>query len=63
MATDEDVSTVILSEILADLTDRRGFRQQWEGCDDDIQEEIRRAWLKIIRINIKRLLREKSDGN
>ena len=27
--------------ILADITDRRGWRQEWDQFDDDIQEEIR----------------------
>jgi len=29
--------------ILADLNNRRGFRQAWDACDEDIQEEIREA--------------------
>ena len=39
----------ILFEIVADFTDRRGLRQEWEGIDDDIQEEIFEDWLEIIK--------------
>jgi len=41
-------SKKILFEIVSDLTGRRGLRQEWEGIDDDIQEEIMDEWLEII---------------
>ena len=34
--------------ILDDLTDRRGLGQEWEQIDDDIQAEIRAAWVAIL---------------
>lgn len=37
----------IAYRILADMTDRRGLRQQWEQIDDDIQEEIIAAWIRL----------------
>ena len=41
----------ILFEIVADFTDRRGLRQEWEQIDEDIQEEILQTWLQIIEVN------------
>lgn len=43
----------ILFAIAADLTDRRGLRQQWEQIDDDIQEEILATWLGFIERETK----------
>lgn len=34
--------------ILADCLDRRGIKQQFEQCDDDVLEEIRREWESIV---------------
>jgi hypothetical protein len=38
----------LLFGILADVTDRRGWRQEWDQMDDDIREEILETWLKLI---------------
>lgn len=35
-------------KIVADLSDRRGLRQEWEQIDRDIQKEIRSMWEQII---------------
>lgn len=37
-----------IERIIADLTDRRGLRQAWEGIDDDTQEEIKATWERIV---------------
>jgi hypothetical protein len=37
-----------VKEILADVTDRRGWRQAWDTFDDDIQQEIQDTWLEIL---------------
>jgi hypothetical protein len=42
----------IRDKILADVTDRRGWRQEWDGFGDDIQSEIRVAWLAIIKAEL-----------
>lgn len=34
--------------ILADVTDRRGWRQEWDMFDEDIQEEIKATWKEIL---------------
>lgn len=43
MNTDEAVK-----RILADVTDRRGWRQAWDMFDEDIQEEIKVEWKRIL---------------
>ena len=37
-----------VDQLIEDLTDRRGLRQEWEGIDEDIQNEIRETWRAII---------------
>jgi hypothetical protein len=32
-------------DIIQDLSDRRGLRQEWEEIDGDIQDEIIEKWL------------------
>ncbi len=44
----------IVDGIIADLTDRRGLRQSWEGCDEGIRAEIRAEWMLIARRVIER---------
>jgi hypothetical protein len=38
----------ILFDILADLIDRHGLRQEWREIDEDRQEEILQTWKGII---------------
>ncbi len=42
----------IVYQILADFTDRRGLRQEWEQIDDDIKEEIIQKWIDIVEKTI-----------
>jgi hypothetical protein len=35
-------------ELCADISDRRGLRQQWEKIDEDVKREIRKAWEQIL---------------
>lgn len=41
-------SEKIRDAILKDITDRRGWRQEWDQFDGDVQNEIRSTWLNII---------------
>lgn len=41
-----------VDKILADMTDRRGLRQEWDNIDEDIQEDIKMEWLHIIATEI-----------
>lgn len=38
----------IISDIIEDLTDRKGLRQGWEQIGEDIQIEIFEAWQDIV---------------
>jgi hypothetical protein len=37
-----------VSKIISDLTDRRGLKHAWFDIDDDIQEQIKEKWVKIL---------------
>lgn len=39
----------IVFDILSDITDRRGFRQEFDQVDDDIKNEMIQTWLNIIQ--------------
>jgi hypothetical protein len=39
----------IVDVILADLTDRRGLRQEWSNIDRGVQDEIRATWAALIQ--------------
>lgn len=43
-----ELAKKIVADILSDMTDRRGFRQEWDGVDEDIQTEIREVWEAIV---------------
>jgi hypothetical protein len=42
------LAQLAVDEIVYDLSDRRGMGQQWDGIDNDIKEEIKEVWTKII---------------
>jgi hypothetical protein len=44
----------IVDGILEDLLGRRGLRQEWEGIDLEIQDEIRGTWEAIVRKELDR---------
>lgn len=35
-------------ELISDISDRRGLKQEWEQIDGDIQDEIIEKWFNII---------------
>lgn len=45
--TPDFTARAIVEAIIDDLTGRRGLRHEWDNIDDDIQEEIRKAWRTI----------------
>ena len=42
--------------LLDDLLDRRGFRQTWDGIDEDIREEIIQEQRDIIWAAVKKYI-------
>ena len=49
------LARAIVREIVADFTDRRGLRQEWEQLDYQVQGEIIIAWRNIVRDKLKGL--------
>ena len=37
-----------IEQIIEDLRDRAGLGDEWDGMDPDIQEEIKKKWIKIL---------------
>lgn len=52
----------IVNDIVEDLSDRRGLRQEWDAIDEDVQEEIKEEWIAMIKKRIPVRI-EKKDGN
>lgn len=48
MENAELFAQLAVDEIVEDLSDRRGLRQQWDQIDDDIKEGIKATWKMII---------------
>jgi hypothetical protein len=46
---DKDAAERIALAILRDVTDRRGWRQEWDQFDDDVRRELAETWVKLIR--------------
>ena len=38
----------VVDEIIDDLSDRRGLKQEWHQIDDETKDEIRLKWAQII---------------
>lgn len=49
MSHPSDCAVQIVAEIVADMSDRRGLRQQWDHIDDDVRLEIIGTWERIVR--------------
>ena len=45
----EEVIAGIVKDIIYDISDRRGLKQEWRQIDEDVQDEIRSTWADIIR--------------
>ena len=50
----DKLATDIMSKILDDVTDRRGWRQEWDRFDNEIKEEIKAEWHKLILDTLKK---------
>lgn len=47
-----DRALKIADQIIDDLTDRRGLKQEWWDIDDEIQESIRQQWADFIEAGL-----------
>lgn len=43
-----EIRDVLLATMVADIRDRRGLRQAWDGIDADVKAEILAAWGAMI---------------
>jgi hypothetical protein len=58
MSNKTKLATSIVFAILSDVTGRRGWRQEWDGFDTDIQKEILATWERLIEKELN-----KEDGS
>ena len=42
------IAAQIVDEIIKDICDRSGLQNDWENIDEELQIEIKLAWIKII---------------
>jgi hypothetical protein len=50
-ATDQQLNELaaeVRDQILSDVTNRKGWRQDWDQFDADVRREIRQHWHKMI---------------
>lgn len=45
----EEKVAAVVNQIIDDLSDRRGLRQEWESIDEDTKKVIRQRWCDILR--------------
>lgn len=43
-----DLATAAVRGIIADLSDRRGLKWEWQGIDDDVRAEIVATWEQLV---------------
>jgi len=56
----EKVAKEIVKAVLDDVTDRRGWRQEWDRFDSDIQQEIRETHTDIVKKILQKAVDTKS---
>jgi hypothetical protein len=47
MASHRTIAQKIVEAILNEQSGRRGFRQNWEGIDEEIKRECMESWVKL----------------
>lgn len=48
------VAEAIVEAIIGDLSDRGGLDNAWASIDEDIQDEIREAWMGAVEGELKK---------
>ncbi len=51
----EHVAAVIATRIMKDMQDRRGLRQEFDQCDDEIKMEIFEEWKSIAQAVLEQI--------
>ncbi len=44
----KELAEQIVYRLILDITDRRGLSNEWGNIDEDIQEEIKEEWVRLI---------------
>lgn len=57
-----DIAHNIVVSLLEDLTDRRGFRQEWDQVDDEVRAEIKSEWCALVTTLLEAALLEVSEA-
>lgn len=57
----KNLANVIVNDIIADLTDRVGLRQEWERISNINQSRIKKTWVKIVYFELLRHELDKLD--
>lgn len=45
----DEITENIVKNIYSDVTDRRGIKQEFYKCDDEVIQEIKHSWSEIIK--------------
>ena len=48
--SESEAASKVVSQIVKDLSDRRGLRQEWEQIDPGTTDEIIQRWEEIVRL-------------
>ena len=56
----ELIASEACSEIIKDLTDRRGLKGEWYLLDDDIEREIINEWSRIIAAAYRKAINQET---
>lgn len=51
-----DPAVQIVRDIIHDLRDRRGLRQEWDEIDNEVHQEIEVEWASIVRKHLARTI-------
>lgn len=49
----EQTAKLIVEDIERDLTNRRGLRQEWAQIADEIKDEIRQKWARLVAARLR----------
>ena len=52
-AEQKKLAQKIVRKVLDDLLDRKGFRQEWDGCDQQTKIEIRNRLREIVERELR----------
>ena len=54
VSNSKKLAAAIVRKVLADLLDRRGFRHEWDSCDETTKKDIRRSLVTTVEIELNK---------